>query len=507
MEVSATQANKKLLAAIDIGSNSIHLMVAQVSQGALQTIRSYRERVQLAAGLGADGLLDQAAFSRGLRCLTKMGQVLAEHRPDVVRVVATHSLRVAKNRNEFIAQAESALGYKVEVISGTEEARVIYLGVAHSRTLNVDTLVIDIGGGSTELAIGKGFEPAFTASCSMGCVSFRDRFFLKKLDVRAFARAQDRAMQQLEAFLPKLKKLPWQQTYATSGTAKALQRLAVLIDNPGSDAQDGLITRRQLEELRERLLNKGLQAFEPASLGQDRLPLIPGGITIMLAICEALDIEELRYHDVALREGVLYELDGEMRQPDIIERTRKSMHARYQVDVVHAQRVADTCQWVFDNAVSNATCIELKDYSHILQEAAQLHEVGLQISAGGLQKHSQYILQHSDLPGFSEEEQMILSQLVLRYRKRLNFGALPNFTHLDKTQFVLLTIMLRLATIFTMSRKSVDLSGIKLEIAPKLIRCRIDRRIYAANILLELDLKREQRYLAEEGLLLEVESC
>lgn len=511
MEVGATQArtqaSKKLLAAIDIGSNSIHLMIAQVSQGALQIIRSYRERVQLAAGLTADGLLDKAAISRGITCLTRMGQVLTEHNPDIVRVVATHSLRIASNRNEFIAEAESALGHKIEVISGTEEARVIFLGVAHSLTLNVDTLVVDIGGGSTELAIGKGFSPEFTASCAMGCVSFRDRFFSAGLDSKAFASAQDMATQQLEAFLPKLKKLSWQQAYATSGTAKALQRLAVFVGAQVGEGQAAAITRKQLRELRDRLLTKGLKAFEAADLGQDRLPLMPGGVAIMLAICEALDIEALHYRDVALREGVLYELDEEMRQPDIVARTRKSIHARYQVDVDHAQRVAATCHWILNNALSSRKLAELQEYSHLLQEAAQLHEVGLQISAGGLQKHSHYILHHSDLPGLSQEEQLILAQLVLRYRKRLNFGELPGFAHLDKKQFALLTIVLRLAIIFNMSRKSVDLTGIELKIAPKLIQCRIQRRVYQANTLLELDLSRERRYLAEEGVELEIETC
>lgn len=499
--------NKKLLAAVDIGSNSIHLIIARISQGALQPIQTFRERVQLAAGLRDDGTLDDAAVARGVSCLEKMGQLLVDHNPQCVRVVATHTLRVASNRNRFIAYAEAKLGYPIEVISGAEEARLIFLGVAHSLSLLDNTLVIDIGGGSTELAVGRQFEPSLTISCRMGCVSFRDRFFARDLSRQSFARAQRAAEQELEAFLPRLRHLAWERVLATSGTAKALEKIITAL-NPERSKEDA-ITLGDLHRVRELMIDGGLDALACANLGDDRLPLIPGGVSIMIALAESLDIATLNHYDVALREGVLYELDEEMRHPDIVQRTRDSLHERYQVDVEHAQRVAASCERLLslvaidalgsdlDNVDSQDKRDSLDQYADLLIEASHLHEVGLQISASGLQKHSHYILLHSDMPGFTEERQLILAHLVGRYRKRLDFDSMPEFTHLSKNSFIYLVLLLRLAVIFNVSRRVVSFEGVALQISASAVDLVVPEVLTAENPLLEPNLSREVAYLAD----------
>ncbi len=502
-----TVVTQKSLAAVDIGSNSIHLIIARVNQGAMQTIQTHKERVQLAAGLTKYGLLDQAAFERGIDCLARMGQILANHEPDVVRVVATHALRVAGNRNEFIAQAEEALGHKVEVISGAEEARVIFLGVAHFLTLQSHALIIDIGGGSTELAIGKGFEPVFTASAAMGCVSYRDRYFSKGLTKQAFRDAHYAAMQALEAFLPKLNNLSWEHAYATSGTAKALDSVVSLLYERGELKRDSLIELKALKRIREATIEKGEKYLKALDVGSDRLSLIPSGLAILIATMEALGVKGLAYQNVALREGVLYEMDDQMRHPDIAQRTRESLQSRYNVDRAQAARVADTCEWLIENSLSKKLAARIGDHRLLLLEAAHLHEVGLQISAGGLQKHSAYILMNSDLPGFAQEEQQILAQLVGRYRKRLHFSDLPEFPHMSQRDFELLVYLLRFAVILNIPRRLVDLSGVKIRIDSKRIDCVITPDFQQAHPLIGADLLREKRYLNGLGveLLIEVD--
>ena len=489
--------NQKLLAAVDIGSNSIHLIIARVNQGAMQTIQVHKERVQLAAGLTKYGLLDKGAFERGLECLTRMGQVLANHQPDVVRVVATHALRVAGNRNEFIAEAENALGYRVEVISGAEEARVIFLGVAHFLTLQSNTLIIDIGGGSTELAVGKGFEPEFTASAAMGCVSYRDRYFHKGLTESAFRDAHYAALQALEAFLPKLNDVRWDQVYATSGTAKALGSIVSLLDEKGDGLPSDLIELKALKRVRQTTIEKGEKYLKALDVGSDRLSLVPSGLAILIATMEALGVKSLAYQNVALREGVLYEMDDQMRHPDIAQRTRQSLQSLYNIDAEHSARVAATCEWLIENSLSKKLTARINDYRPLLQEAAQLHEVGLQISAGGLQKHSAYILMNSDLPGFTQENQQILAQLVGRYRKRLNFKELPDFPHLALRDFQLLVYVLRFAVILNIPRRKVDLTDVQIRIDNKQVECSITPEFQQAHPLIGADLLREKRYLGD----------
>lgn len=482
--------DNQLLAAVDIGSNSIHLIVARISKGALLPVQRYRERAQLALGLDKNQHLDEPAIRRGIDCLERMGKILRDNNPDKVRVVATHTLRQAVNRDQFLAEAERVLGYEVEVISGREEARLIFQGVAHAETLSRDTLIVDVGGGSTEIALGKGFDPYFRESCRMGCVSYSRRFFNGKIDRRAFAAAHFAALQEIERYYSKLKRFTCHAVYLTSGTAKALEKLLGHYCPAAGFSLKGLI------ELRERLIEDGdLQRLREWGAGEDRVAIIPGGLAIVIAVMESLQIGEAQYRDVALREGVLYEMDEQMRHPDIRLRTRKSLQALYQVDVEQAKRVAQTCDWIckqleadwrLNHTISKA----------ILLEAAQLHEVGLQIGANGLQKHSSYILLNSDLPGYDQEQQALLATLTRYFRKRFSMENLQQLLRVDQQQLLQLIVVLRLAVIFNITRETIPLQHAALSVKGNTLTLSLPAALLDAHSLLVADLQREQKYLA-----------
>lgn len=486
----------KVLAAVDIGSNSIHLIVARIVKGALQPMQRYRERVQLAAGLTDDGLLDSSASERGLNCLEKIGKLLVDHKPDYVRVVATYTLRHAKNRNEFLRIGEKVLGYPIEVISGREEARLIFQGVAHAETLKQNTLVIDIGGGSTELALGKGFDPHFAESCRMGCVSFRQQFFSEGVTKKTFYRAYKEALQSLEKYLPRLHRLNWQSVYVTSGTAKALMRIC-----SQGDTSQNTIELKHLSALRQKLiLKENADWLLAADIGDDRIGLVPSGLAILLAIMDSLEITKARYRDVALREGVLYEMDHQMRHPDIRERTRDSLQALYRIDKVHAGRVAETITDLLERLGEEWPKMESSASLDFLTEAAHLHEIGIQISSNSLQRHSAYILENSDMPGYNQEQQIVLSTLVRWHRKRIKVSEFPELRIVSKKIFLHMLFVLRFAIIINMTRKPINVEKINLSYDDKILVCGIGGVLLQKNPLFEADLIREQAYLAEVGI-------
>ncbi|MGB5324908.1 MAG: hypothetical protein WBN40_05720 [Pseudomonadales bacterium] len=487
----------QVLAAIDIGSNSIHLIVARLVQGSLQTVASYRERVQLALGMGTNGLLQEAAMQRGIDCLQTMGSMLKDAQPDKLRAVATFALREAKNRDEFIKRAEQVLGCTVEVISGREEARMIFLAIAHSQTLSAETLVVDIGGGSTELATGSGFEPGFRASCRMGCVSFSEQFFAESYSARNFSRAHRAALQALEKYLVHLHAREWQEVYATSGSAKAL---AQAVTQWG--AMHDEVTLKQLLQLREEIITRGEVGWLTGlGIADNRIELVPGGLAIMIACMQCLGVKQLAYRDVALREGVLYEMIEQMRHPDIRLRSRQSMQSRYNVDIAQATRVADTVRELAVKLPADWLGPD-RDAIDILVEAAQLHEVGLQISANGLQKHSAYVLENSDLPGYNQDQQYLLAALVRQHRKRIRSEDLPVLRHLGSAAYLRLLCILRLAVLLNITRWPVDLDAIDIETKKKRegFRLLTDSAWLAEQILLGADLEREAKYLDEHGI-------
>jgi len=407
---------KELVAAVDLGSNSFRLQVGRIVNDQIYPLDGLKEPVRLAAGLGDDKNLDEAAQGRGLLALSRFGERLAEFPGHRVRAVATNTLRVAKNAPEFIAKAEAALGFPIEVIAGREEARLIYVGVAHTLPEpHRQQLVVDIGGGSTEFIIGKSFQPLELESLYMGCVSFTLRYFPNdKIKKRGFDDAELAARRELETIADVYRRVGWELAVGSSGTAKSLRD--ILVAN-GMSERD--MTRKGLEELKQVLINNGsLDKLGLKGIKADRLPVLPGGLAIMLAIFKAFELEEMQFSDGALRLGVLYDLMGRYHHHDLRDATVEAFADRYRVDRKQASRVATTAIALFEQLDPEAGDPDYLD-RRFLSWAATLHEIGVTVAHSSYHKHSAYILANADMPGFSRMDQGRLARLVLGHRGKL----------------------------------------------------------------------------------------
>lgn len=402
---------KKHLAAIDLGSNSFHLQVGRVEGEQIFYLDAYKESVRLAGGLTAQGGLDAASQRRALECLARMGERLRGMALETVRAVGTNTLRVARNADAFLAKAQAALGFPIEVVAGREEARLIYLGVAHSLAYSdAPRLVVDIGGGSTECIIGRGYEPLERESTRMGCVVYSQRFFADgALTKTAFKAAITAAEAELAPVAAQFQRGRWQQAIGSSGTARALGE--ILRQNGQSD---GAITREGLKELRARCVALGsLGALELPGLKEDRRPVIVGGLAVMSALFEAFAIERMEVAQGAMREGILWDLLGRGHRADMRDVTVHQFMQRYHADLAQAARVERTAlRLLADSEGLGKGRVPLTAERHLLMWAARLHEIGLSIAHSGQHKHAAYILANADMPGFSRQDQQALARVV-----------------------------------------------------------------------------------------------
>jgi exopolyphosphatase / guanosine-5'-triphosphate,3'-diphosphate pyrophosphatase len=408
-----------LLAAIDLGSNSFHLQVGRVVDRQIYPLDSLREVVRLGAGLTLEKRIDRATQARALEALARIGERLRGLPRGAVRAVGTNTLRVAKNAPQFLREARAALGFPIEVIAGREEARLIYLGVAHSiapaaHGSDHKRLVVDIGGGSTEFIIGKGLDPLLMESLYMGCVSYSLGYFPEgRIEKSRFKKAELAARQELAGMTGEYRTTGWQEAVGSSGTARALE--TILREN--GYAEEG-ITLDGLEELKDLLLKH--ERADPdriAGLRKDRAAVIPGGLAIMLAAFRELGIERMAVSDGALRHGVLYDLLGRVQHRDMRESTVTQFMRRYHVDAPHAERVRALALKIF--SAINAEQGEQEAETLLLDWAARLAEIGLSVAHAQYHKHSAYILSNADMPGFSRMEQQRLARIVLAHRGKL----------------------------------------------------------------------------------------
>ncbi|SDY52516.1 exopolyphosphatase [Nitrosomonas sp. Nm58] len=450
------------LAAVDLGSNSFHLQVSRVVGKQLYPLDSLKEMVRLAAGLTIDKKLDEACQVRALDCLKRFSERLRGFPTHAVRVVGTNSLRVAKNASDFLVKAETVLGFPIEIIAGHEEARLIYLGVAHSLPASDNNrLIIDIGGGSTEFIIGTRLEPNKLESLYMGCVSHSLLFFPDgKITKGAMKRAELAAQTEIQSITTEFSADQWQEVYGSSGTARALGRILKL-NNYGDRNKTEGITLEGLEKFREYLLKVGdIRKIVIAGLHPDRTPVIAGGFAIMYAAFKALGIQRMRLTTGALRQGVLYDMLGRFHNEDMREVSVQQFMQRYRVDPAQAARIESLALVLGKQLLANYPDEEIaEDALRLLSWAAHLHEVGISVAHSGYHKHSAYILGNADIPGFSKMEQMHLSQLVLVHQGSLTKVSefLTNPINLAQS------IALRLATIFYRSRTSIELPSMKIQ--------------------------------------------
>jgi exopolyphosphatase/guanosine-5'-triphosphate,3'-diphosphate pyrophosphatase len=473
--------HQPILAAVDLGSNSFRLQIARVEGDQLYMLDGLREPVHLAAGLTADKYLDAEAQQRALATLGRFAERLRDLPREAVRTVGTNSLRVARNAADFIPQAEHILGFPIEVIAGREEARLIYLGVAHGLPQSQDNrLVIDIGGGSTEFIIGNGLKPLKLESLYMGCVSYSLRFFPGgKITKQNLKQAELAARIELQIIAADYRG-QWQHALGSSGTARVL--CDILEQNGYSKSG---ITRDGLEKLRADLVKAGdTRRLAMAGLRAERIPVLPGGFAIMYAAFCELEIEQMQPALGALREGVLYDLLGRFHDNDMRDVTVRQFKQRYRVDARQAGRVARLAhlfarQFLGDEAGEAAL--------HMLGWTARLHEIGISVAHSGYHKHTAYILANADMPGFSKKEQARLSLLALAQRGNLDKlqGQLKN------TEDCVLAVSLRLAVLFYRNRSDIGLPALRGSFSGTKFHLSIDAGWLAQNPLTETALQEE----------------
>ena len=453
--------DEELLAAIDMGSNSFHLAIARVDHGEVKKVASMSEKVQLAAGLDENKNLTEAAQQRGLACLSRFVGRLCSVQPNRLRIVATNALRQAKNGHEFIQKAAEILPKHIEIIAGREEARLIYLGVSHTMVNSGRRLVIDIGGGSTELIIGEEFEPIHTESLQMGCVAFTKAFFVDgEINQKSFDKAVVAARKERSGIANTYKEAGWDTVVGSSGTIKACRQITV---NMGWSNEKEELTRDGLDKLKEKLLKyKHVAEMEFDGLKEDRRAVLPAGIAILYAIFDVLELDKLVYSDGALREGVMYDLLGRFQHEDIRDRSVQALMGRYNADPKQAERVVNMAQHLFDG-VADSLKLTTED-SDLLRRAAYLHEIGLAISHAGYHRHGAYLLQHSDIAGFSQIDQNHLSHLVAHHRRKLRSDARVDVMKVGGNKLVYLCLLLRLAVLLNHSRSDQMLPAIELTV-------------------------------------------
>lgn len=483
------------IAAIDLGSNSFHMVVGQVSHGQLRITGEYGEKVQLAAGL-VDDQLDEESQQRGLACLARFAQVIENMPLGSVRIVATNTLRVAKNRYDFIGQAMDIIPHPVEVIAGREEARLIYVGVSNTMDHGEQKrLVVDIGGGSTEFIIGRQTTPFLTESLHMGCVSFRQRFFADGTITRsAFQKAVTAARLELLSIQDDYLEEEWDLAIGSSGTIKAA--FNIIKENQWSKKG---ITPKALKNIRKALFDAGhADNLELPGLKPERKSTFAAGIAILTAVFDCFNIKQMDFSIGALREGVLYDIMGRYAESDIRESTVQYLLTQYHIDTEQAKLVAHTALSALAQ-VKESWGLNSVSSEDLLRWAALLHECGLGISHSRYHKHGSYILSESDLPGFSQQEQQALANLVLRHRRKFTQALEYRFSKNDQQELDRLAILLRLAIILHHARKEGDMPIFTLHTDDKTISVEFLPEWLEQRPLTLADLQQEAEYLAQSG--------
>jgi len=479
------------LAAVDLGSNSFHLQIGRVVDDQIYALDALREPVRLAAGLDAEGNLDEPTQLRALATLSRFGERLRGFAPGAVRAVGTNALRVAGNASQFLERAHDALGFPVEVLYGREEARLIYLGVVHSLpSTRKRRLVMDIGGGSTEFIVGTGHKPALTESLSMGCITYTLRFFPDgRIDKSSMKKAIIAAGEEAQAIVRKFVAVGWHEAVASSGTANTI---AAVLQAVGWG--EGTITAAGLHRLRTHLVKTGTVEGLP-TVRTDRQAILPGGVAVMCAAFEAFGLEEMMVSEAALRQGVLYDLLGRVQHRDMRQSTVEQYMRRYQVDRDQAERVARLARQIYTSLADSPDEDELQ----LLDWAARLHEIGLSIARASYRKHSAYVIANADMPGFSKNEQARLARIVLAHCGKLPKPGLP-----AEDAERLLILSLRLAALFYRSRADLRLPLLQCRATERGFRIDLPKHWLAAHPLTAAALEAEAQAWQGQGVNLDI---
>ncbi len=488
-------AEPELYAALDLGSNSFHLLVATFSGEKLRIVDRHKELIRLAAGLDENGLLTEQVQQQAMECLARIADRLRHISRDHIRVVGTNALRMAHSTTGFLRRAEAVLGAPINIISGTEEARLTWLGVASDHAPSAEgRLVIDIGGSSTELVVGYA-QPARLESLSMGCVTWTQRFFRSgKLDKKTMKTAVTAARREVAAGLPGFDS-DWSEVVGASGTIRSVGEI---LDANGW-GQEHLVTAEGLKALSGALLAfDRIDDVRIPGLSDNRRDVLPGGLAILVALFEELDLKAMHVSSYAIREGLIHELAGRLHHHDRREETVAHMMAQYHVNSSKAGLISATAaHWL--PTVRKHIVTDYDEAMRLLNWASRLYGIGLAIAHGGYHKHGHYILSNADMPGFSRQEQRRLSFLVLNHRRKPRdlpeeYGFTPDWY---------LVALFRLAMIFNRRRHTTPIGDvIGMQVVKKQIVLVMPESWLDANPLTLADLEQEQQALESVGLVL-----
>jgi len=500
-QLPAQEQAPDLVAAVDLGSNSFHMIVCSINDGQLKTIDRLKEMVRLASGLNQKNVLDEPTQQRALACLERFGQRIQNFPQNNVRIVGTNTLRTAKNAEQFLQKAEQAIGYPIHIISGIEEARLIYQGVAHSLQSNANRrLVMDIGGGSTEYIIGTNSQPSQKESLRMGCVTVSNRFFADgKISAQRFQNATIFVNQQLRPYKNLFNHKNWDEAIGASGSIRSIRKVLMATEwSPGG------ITPEGLEKLKKHVLNcKHISEIELPELDTDRLPVFIGGLAILYATFETLNITTMSVSDGALREGLIYDYLGALFNHDVRSETVKLLSEHYHTDTSQSARIKTTV----DNILTQLKPFlgaQSKVMNQYLNWAADLHEIGRNIAHSQYHKHGAYIIQHGDLAGFSQQNQILLSTLVLAHRRKIPVKDIKKLPPPWNKSAIYMIIILRLAVILLRNRSHTALPEFKITLGQEKVALYFPDDWLENAPLTQADLILEADYLAKAGFTLKI---
>jgi exopolyphosphatase/guanosine-5'-triphosphate,3'-diphosphate pyrophosphatase len=455
--------------------------------------------VRLGEGLTENKFLEPEVADRALACLERFGQRLRDFPPGSVRAVGTNTMRQLRPETRFGEQAELALGHPIEVIAGREEARLVYLGIAHGLAAGPERrLAVDIGGGSTEIIVGQGFSPRLRESLHMGCVSMSKRYFADgRISAKSMERAELSAALEVQPVRELFRRARWIKAVGSSGTIKSIGSVVAA----EGWSEDG-ITAESLKQLRDALVDSGkVSALSLKGLSEERKPVFVGGVAVLRAVFETLDIAHMQVSDYALREGVIYEMMGRGRHEDVRERTVAGLCRQFHTDQPHGHRVESTALALY-RQVASAWCIDSLNHARMLSWAARLHEIGLMVSHTQYQKHGAYLLRNADLAGFTRQEQGVLAALVLGHRRKFpitDFLALPRGVQ-DCTRR--LCVILRLAVLLHRGRSDSDQPSPNLLADGDTLSIGFPDDWLTHHPLTQLELEQESTLLAAAGITL-----
>jgi exopolyphosphatase/guanosine-5'-triphosphate,3'-diphosphate pyrophosphatase len=489
-----------LVAAVDLGSNSFHMVVARYVLGQLRIIDRIKEHVMLADGLDADKNLNPKAAKRALDCLAVFGQRLAYVKPLNVRVVATNTIRTMVDPDAFLAKAEAAIGHRIEVIAGREEARLIYLGVAHDKPPGKGKrLVIDIGGGSTEFVLGRGFEILERESLQIGCIANLHRFFpAGKWTARQWLKAKNQIAVDMQPFVRNYRNHGWKEAYGASGTIKALSDIV-----KSRGISDGTLNLKTLQLLRLELIEFGnMQGIRWPQISVSRRHSIAGGLLTLETAFEELGIESMQTSDYALREGALFDILGRNKDHDSRLDSVKALQERYSIDTEQAKRVEDYALVLFDQ-VRKFWDLDAVD-RETLSWASKLHEIGLTVAHSQHHHHGAYLIEHSDISGFSKTEQQQISIVIRNQRRSIHFKSLLTLNESRAIRALRCILLLRLCVLLYRSHSSEKIPKFRLSVARSKLQLEIPGKWLAKHPLTRSDLDNEIAYLKAADIALAV---